>query len=469
MVSAGMVVSSDGQQIDVLVKSDDIRLGTIIKVDDYYGVVAHMGYREDDKIGSKQKLVASAQLFGRLAGGRLIKMKRPIPPYKDVVLASEDELSALLSGDENMSLGRVYGTRARALLDAAEFDRHIAVLASTGAGKSYAAANLMKELAALSLPVVVVDTHGEYQKLLAKAIEGKDIDIVVYTVKHPRKGFKELKIPVSELYAEDFGHFTIINDTQKAALGIVLDRLHGRDYALKDIIDGCDRLDEKDAHEETRNALKRRLFSLDKIFSGVFDKFGTDISKLVRPYQITIIDASYAPQGVRQAVVSYLSHELLQGRINKENEGGNAIDYKLLFVIEEAHNYAGNSLSHSCKHQLQRIASEGRKFGLGLCVISQKPSKIDEEILSQCNTGVYMHITNPNDKDHIKRSFEAINEEIVGGLDSLDVGECIVAGAMSRIPFVMCEVDRISVDKAEKRLPRYEKPKRTDVGGFDHV
>ena len=469
MDSAGMVVSSDGRKIDVLVKSDDLRLGTIIKVDDYYGIVAHMGYREDDKIGSKQKLVASAQVFGRLAGGRLAKMKRPIEPYKDVVLASEEELSVLLSGDENMSLGSVYGTKARAFLDAAEFDRHMAILASTGAGKSYAAANLMKEFAVLSLPVVVVDTHGEYQKLLSKIVEKMGIDIIVYTVKHPRKGYKELKIPVSELDAEDFCHFTNINDNQRAALSIVLERLQGKDYTLDDVISGCDRLEEKDVHEETSRALKRRLSSLSRVFSGVFDKFGTDITKLVQPYQITIIDASYAPQGVRQSVVSYLSRELLQGRIRKENEGANPIDYKMLFVIEEAHNYAGSGLAHSCKHQLQRIASEGRKFGVGLCVISQKPSKIDEEILSQCNTGVYMHITNPNDKDHIKRSFEAINEEIIGGLDSLDVGECIIAGAMSRIPFVMCEVDRIRVEHTGKKLPRYEKPKKTEVGGFDYV
>jgi DNA helicase HerA-like ATPase len=469
MDSASMVVSSEGHDIDVLVKSEKIELGTILKIGDFYGIVAHMRYREDERIGSKQKLTARTQIFGRLDNGRLVRIKRPIEPYNEVSLAEERELEPLLSGEYNISIGTVYGTGARAFLDPAEYDRHMAILASTGAGKSYTAANLIKEFASLSLPVIVVDTHGEYQKLLSKLVEKTDMDIEVYTVKYPRKGYKELKIPVSNLEAEDFCHFTMLNEMQKSALGLILERLKGGDYELKDVIDHCDRLDKNVIHEETIKALKRRLISLERIFKGVFDRHGTDITKIVRPYQITIIDTSYASQGVRQSVVSYLAKELLQGRIKKENEMPDQIDYKLLFVVEEAHNYASSNLSHSCKYQLQRIASEGRKFGLGLCVISQKPSKIDEEILSQCNTGIYMHITNPNDKDHIKRSFEAINEEMVKDLDSLDVGECIIAGAMSRIPFLMCKVDRIPVERESKGMPQYEKPEKVEVGGFDYV
>ncbi len=464
-----MVVSSGGQEIEVLVKNENVELGTILKIGNFYGIVAHMRYREDEKIGSKQKLTAKTQIFGKLEDDRLVKIKRPVEPYKDVSLADERELNILLSGEYNMSIGEVYGTAARAFLNPSEYDRHLAILASTGAGKSYTAANLIKEFASLSLPVIVVDTHGEYQKLLSKLIENTNIDIEIYTVKYPRKGYKELKIPASDLEAEDFGHFTILNETQKSALGLILERLNGKDYGLKEIIDYCDKLDKDVIHEETAKALKRRLISLERTFKGVFDRYGTDITKIVQPYQVTIIDASYASQGVRQSVVSYLAKELLQGRIKKENEMPNPIDYKLLFVVEEAHNYAGSNLSHSCKYQLRRIASEGRKFGLGLCVISQKPSKIDEEILSQCNTGIYMHITNPNDKEHIKRSFEAINEEIVRGLDSLDVGECIIAGAMSRIPFLMCKVDKIPVEKEKKGMPKYEKPKNMKVAGFDYV
>ena len=138
-------------------------------------------------------------------------------------------------------------------------------------------------------------------------------------------------------------------------------------------------------------------------------------------------------------------------------------------MIEEAHNYAAAGLGHSCRRQLSRVASEGRKFGLGLCVISQKPSKIDEDILSQCNTGIYMHITNPRDKEHIRRSFECINEAIVADLDGLDVGECIIAGAMLDIPFLLCRVDELEIEKDMKNKFDFPAPVKAEVGEFGYA
>ncbi len=466
-----MVVSSKGREADILVQDNRVETGSILRIGDFYGIVAHMRYREDEKIGSKQKLIANVQVFGKLGNNRLLKIKKPIQPYAEVCLASEKDLGDMLSGERNISLGNVYGTKARAFLDPNEYDRHTAILASTGAGKSYTAANLIKEFLSLSLPVIVVDTHGEYQRLLSHLVkeENIDIDLEVYTVKYPRKGFRELKIPVSILSPEDFNHFIQLTEPQKTALETVLDKFEGGDYLLQDIIDKTEGLSQKDFHEGTIRALKRKLVSLERGFRNVFDRYGTDIAGIVKPYQVTIIDASYAPQGVRQSVVSYLASELLEGRIREKNEMSNPINYELLFVVEEAHNYASSKLSHSCRYQLQRIASEGRKFGVGLCVISQKPSKIDEEILSQCNTGIYMHITNPNDKDHIRRSFESINDEIIRDLDSLDVGECIIAGAMNRIPFLMCSVDDVGVKREHRRKFDYEREDKVQVASSGYV
>lgn len=468
MNPVGMVISSEGRESEILVLSESVELGTIVKIEDSYGIVAYMAYREDEKIGSKQELTARVQIFGRLDNGRLMRIKRPVKPHKDVFLAEENELGEMLSAEENISIGTVRGTNARAFLNPNEYDRHMAILASTGAGKSYTAANLVKEFSSLGLPVVIVDTHGEYPRLLSKLTEGKEIQIETYTVKHGKQGYKEFKIPVSALELEDFNHFTYLTEPQSSALSLVLDRL-SEDYQLKDIIDGCSRLNDKTIHEGTIKALERKLRTLDRIFKNIFDRYGTDIKKLVQPYQITIIDASSAPQGVRQSVVSYVAKELLQGRIRKYNEMPDSIDFPMLFVVEEAHNYAGSNLSHSCKYQLQRIASEGRKFDIGLCVISQKPSKIDEEILSQCNTGIYMHITNPNDKDHIRKSFESINDEIIKDLDSLDVGECIIAGAMNRIPFLLCNVDKIDVRREKMKKFNYKREEKINVGKFEYV
>jgi len=486
MSSVGMVVASEGSVVDILVSSESVEVGSILKVQDHFCIVSSMAYSEDERIGSRQKLIAKAEVFGRLSGGRLHKVKKPVSPHERATLASKEELERLLSVDDRISIGMVYGTQARAFLDAGEYDRHLAVLASTGAGKSYTAANLIKEFSLLGLPVLVVDTHGEYQRILAKLGESNPLSIAVYTVKYGRQGANQLKIPVSNLNASDFMHFANLNDNQVYALEVVLNRLtvkkNGDDYTLSEVLEECDRVVAEsskdnpnknvrsDVHEETAKALKRRLSGLSMTFRDVFDLKGTDLNRLVVPYQITIIDASLATQTVRQSVVSYVSKKILQGRIGRVQEiGGDRIDHPVLLVVEEAHNYAGDKVTSSCKYQLQRIASEGRKFGVGLCVISQKPSKIDEEILSQCNTGIYMHITNPADKDHIKRSFESVNEDIVSGLDSLDVGECIIAGAMLDIPFLMCAVDRIELKEKKKSKFDFKKPVKVETGKFEYV
>lgn len=464
-----IVVSSEGRSTEVLVQSEDIELGSILRIGDCYGIVAGMRYSEDDRVGSKQKLIAEVDVFGRLVDGKLKRVKRPVKPYIEVELAGKQELEDLLSCSEKISLGNVYGTLARAFMNAREYDRHTAILASTGAGKSYTAANLIKEYVNLGLPVLVVDTHGEYPLLLGKLAEENNFDIEVYTISKTRQGLPEFKIPVSGLNPTDFNHFIPLTEAQESALGMLIENIGEPEYTLREMVLECGNLNTSVIHEGTIQALKRKLSTLERIFRTVFDKVGTDVSRLITPGKVTIIDTSLASQGVKRAVVSYLSKELLEGRVNKELDVGDyKIEYPLLLVVEEAHNYAGSDLTHSCKRQLQRIASEGRKFGLGLCVISQKPSKIDEEILSQCNTGVYMHITNPRDKEHIRRSFECINDAIVRDLDSLDVGECIIAGAMLEIPFLMCTVDRINVKDESKPKFRFLKPEKIRVGGFEY-
>ncbi|MFH1788201.1 MAG: ATP-binding protein [Candidatus Altiarchaeota archaeon] len=469
MDSVGVVVSSHGREVEVQVKGDDVELGSILQVGENFGIVASMHYAEDEKIGAKQKLIAQVQIFGRLVEGRLKRIKKPLKPYTEVFFAGDKELEGILSVGDAISIGTVYGTSARAFINASEFDRHTAILASTGSGKSYTTANLIKEFSTLGLPVVVVDTHGEYVKLLGKLSEKHDMKVEVYTVKRQRQGLNQLKIPISNLEACDFHYFIPLTEPQESGLADIIGGL-GSDYVIEDVVNGASRLDPKVFHEGTIQALTRKLKTLSRVFKDVFDKYGTDISNLVSPNQVTIIDCSLASQGVRRSVVSYLSKEILSSRVNKLNDfEGKTIEYPLLFVVEEAHNYAGSTLSHSCKTQLQRIASEGRKFGIGLCVISQKPSKIDEEILSQCNTGIYMHITNPRDKDHIRKSFESINDAIISDLDSLDVGECIIAGAMLDIPFLMCTVDWIEVKKEKKSKFDFKRKKEVKVGGLDYA
>ncbi|VVB51096.1 DNA double-strand break repair helicase HerA [uncultured archaeon] len=480
---AGMIIESDGANLIIQVTSDQVEVGSILRAVDAYGIVTAMRYKEDATIGSRHLLQADLQIFGRLIDGRIRKIKRPLEPYLHVYFAGKQELETLLSGEDRIAIGVIYGTKARALLKASEFDRHIAILASTGSGKSYTAANLIKEYARLKLPVLIVDTHGEYPSLIEPLSKENKFQVEVLTVKHARSGMKQFKIPVSDLEPSDFHHFIpSLTDPQQNALEAVIEdvRKNKEHYLIDDLAEACSRLPVATTkggtagigtyHEGTVGALQRKLKSLSRNFKDVFSTHGTDITTLIEPGQVTIIDVSLSQTAVRQAVVSYLAKELLKGRMNAVHEmEGDRIENPLMLLIEEAHNYAANNLNASCKHQLSRLASEGRKFGIGLVVVSQKPSKIDEEILSQCNTGIYMHITNPNDKEHIRKSFECINDTIIRDLDSLDVAECIIAGALVDVPFLLCKIDSIDVPKHKKHKFEFKTKKKQNTAGFDYA
>ncbi len=183
MGDCGLVIGSAGSVCEILVTSEHVRLGSILDIGGHFGIVADMRYDPDTQIGTKHMLIAKIQIFGRLEGNRLRAIKRPIVPNERASLASSQQLEKILAQKERISIGTVAGTDARACLNAEQYDRHTAILASTGAGKSYAAANLIKELAAKGLPVVIVDTHGEYMKLLSVLVPEGGFKLEVHGLK----------------------------------------------------------------------------------------------------------------------------------------------------------------------------------------------------------------------------------------------------------------------------------------------
>ncbi|XVH32636.1 ATP-binding protein [Haloferacaceae archaeon DSL9] len=83
---------------------------------------------------------------------------------------------------------------------------------------------------------------------------------------------------------------------------------------------------------------------------------------------------------------------------------------------------------------MRTITSEGRKFGFGLGIINQRPSKIDQDVLSQCRTQISMEIKNPNDQDTIKKSVEAVGEGVLRELPGLTPGKSVVSGDAMNTP-----------------------------------
>jgi hypothetical protein len=83
---------------------------------------------------------------------------------------------------------------------------------------------------------------------------------------------------------------------------------------------------------------------------------------------------------------------------------------------------------------IEKIASEGRKFGIFLMVVTQRPNKISSNVLSQCNSQIIMRLTNPEDMSAVRRSSEGLSEDLFNDLPGLNKGEAIVVGELTKIP-----------------------------------
>ena len=169
---------------------------------------------------------------------------------------------------------------------------------------------------------------------------------------------------------------------------------------------------------------------------------------------ITILDLSSVPSTVLERLVGSILKVVYESLFwsREKSEGGKS--RPLLVVMEEAHRYLSPHSRGLASEMAQRIAKEGRKYGVGAMVVSQRPSEVDETILSQCGTYFTLRLSNPNDRQRIQG---ALTDGLVGLLDVLPVlrtGEAIVMGEAARLP-MRC---RITLPAEEKR-PRSTDPR----------
>jgi DNA helicase HerA-like ATPase len=132
--------------------------------------------------------------------------------------------------------------------------------------------------------------------------------------------------------------------------------------------------------------------------------------------------------------------------------------------MEEAHRYLGDESNNAAAEIVKRIAKEGRKYGVGAMIVSQRPSEVDETILSQCGTVVAMRLTNPSDRTRVKSSLPDNLSGLMDLLPVLRTGEAIITGEAARLP-VRCRVTAPSGD----HQPRSADPKVTQAWSIKRV
>jgi DNA helicase HerA-like ATPase len=342
--------------------------------------------------------------------------------------------------------------------------KHMAILAISGAGKSFLSAVLIEELLSRKpeegqLAIIVIDTHGEYTSFaedpayahMTKVFPVGDIQI----------GLPNLGDHIGEFLPE-------LSGVQLRELKKVMHGMKDKHYGLPDLAKAVE--ENEGVKTATKEILATTLDELRRhgIF-GVADY--PHIDELARQGGLSVIDLSKTTNlHTKQMVAAYIARKLFRLRCS-----GSIPPF--LLVLEEAHQFitetakGENAISRSV---FQTIAREGRKFHASLCLISQRPIQLSTTVLSQCNTHIILRVTNPYDLDHIGKSSEGINKSVLGQISSLKVGNGLIVGEAVNTPvFVKIRArsskesrHSISLEKAAFEYYKNVKQKMKDTEAF---
>ena len=419
------------------------------------------------------------RLTGRIHSFRRGVTRYPIPGAL-VYPATNSDLRQIYASDGRASvqIGKVYPTkdiRAGLYVDAM-LGKHFALLGSTGTGKSTSAALILHRICDMAPEghIVMVDPHGEYASAF------KDTG-VIYDVGN-------LQMPYWLMNFEEHCEVFLTStgddrqeDTEILAKALTAARAKNRlaegmgkvtvdtpiPYLLSDLTtiiqNEMGKLDKastsapylrvKGKIDEIKGDPRHQFMFSGMLVSDTMTDFLSRIFRLpARSKPISIIDVSGVPSEITTTVVALLSRLVFDFAIWAREEKTRPV----LLVCEEAHRYVPNEKNadgSSVGRILSRIAKEGRKYGISLGLITQRPSDLAEGVLSQCGTILSMRLNNERDQAFVKA---AMPEGARGFLDSIPAlrnRECIICGEGVSIPV------RVSFDELEEfRRPASEDP-----------
>lgn len=341
---------------------------------------------------------------------------------------------------------------------------HLSILASTGSGKSYTASVLVEEMMQPDsrAAMLIVDPHGEYGSL--KEMEEDDrFSDGEYSPEVEILTPDDIKIRISELSLSDL--FSVVDDPSDAQEHVLSEGWNALkndsdvdfEYVtLEQIKSRCQEVAENDS---TANALEWRLDkALDR---DLFDpNKHLSLSELLDPGKCTVLQLDTMNLSEQQMLLSVLFRRINRERVKHEKDRDSELDFPVFSLLEEGHRFAPADGDARSLGVLSTILSEGRKFGIGIGIISQRPSKIDDDVLSQCKTQIIMQIQNPLDQDAVKKGVEDVGEDLLSELPGLTPGQAIIAGDSVNTPFPARIRERYTTHEAES-LPATEEWQKT--------
>jgi DNA helicase HerA-like ATPase len=391
-------------------------------------------------------LVGEGRILGVYDSADNNRIKRPsFPPSPgtDVAVAETDRLADFLGvADDGITIGDVKFQDLSASLDLTKlYQKHVAILAQSGAGKSYLASVMLEELLDRDaqdgqLATVVIDPHGEYAGF------AKDS---TYMGRVKVYGDDAISIGVPDLHSGSFDHyFGDVSAAQRREMEKILSDMQGEDHGAYGLDALLRAVEEADMKQSTKNVWLDRLNKMQ--YMGLFREYDSPALDKVEPGTMLVLDLSdIVNKQKKQIIAAYFTNKLFKARRKSTIP-------PFFLLVEEAHNFIPEGVSSSdapARSVITKIAREGRKFHACLGLISQRPAKLAQTALSQCNTNIILRVTNPYDLDRIKKGSEGITGDLVDNtIPGLRVGECIVVGEAVNYPMF--------VDVRERRSEEFE-------------
>ncbi len=466
--------------------------------------------------------------------GHFIRSGMLLPvPTEPVDVLDDDTLASIFEGGEAFTfpLGVLVLNRdVQFKIDGDRFfGKHVAIVGSTGAGKSCAVAKILHDVVGIAdnsnkrieqqnnAHIVIFDIHSEYEAAFRLAEEQQftlnylDVDTLalpywLMNSEELESMFIESNEANSHNQVSQFKHAVILNkerhnpsvedvtyDTpvyfslaevcnyienmNKEVIGklaaencpkladgtLVSDRGEHYFAAVQDFVPQSTAKDTKASNGpfhgefnrfvsrlEAKRSDMRLRFLLDPTKEDGAPYVTADFENIIRQYlgyidkaNVSIVDLSGIPFEVRNIVISLVARLVFDFAFHYSklcHEEDKLNDVPIMVVCEEAHQYVPQSdavMYRASRQSIERIAKEGRKYGLSVMVVSQRPSEVAETIFAQCNNFVAMRLTNNNDQNYVKRLFPETSKGVADVLPNLGPGECVVVGDAVQVPAVV--------------------------------
>ncbi|WP_024466887.1 ATP-binding protein [Treponema pedis] len=457
--------------------------------------------------------------YKKLSSTKQNIFKRAVNTYPEinskVYLADGKALSIIMNSLENeissekrLIIGKYASNKTvEAILDGNRFfQRHATIVGSTGSGKSFTVANILEKANELEhANLIVFDLHGEYNELsYAEQIKISDSDSGLHiplwffnyeeihslfiessegTSTNQRAAVIKYILEHKKRYLEDniagFSSEIITADTPIPFLAKGLKEYLEVENIKEDTTGEVYKTGDKKGQEKTKqgqyygkltNLITRLQTKIDdKKYGFVFNENNTGRAEYLKEFidkimgldkKIKVIDLSEVPSDMLPiiiGIVTRLVYEVQFWMSPKTDE----TRHPIAFICDEAHLYMPRdttklkAVENKSLEIFEKISKEGRKYGVSLVIVSQRPAELNSTIISQCNNIISLKITNDRDKSAVATMLTDSLVGLVETLPNLDVGECIVIGDSIKLP------TKIILDKPK------EEPKSSTIDFWD--